>query len=346
MKFSIFDWLDESGRPYAQTYEERLKLLELADEAGFYAYLLAEHHGTSLSTTPSPTVFLSAVAQRTRRLRLGALAWVLPIYDPLRLYEELCMLDHLSHGRLELGVSRGSNPFESLRHGVVREESRARFEEVFRLLIMGFTEGRLDLQGQYHRYDNVPTRFRPLQKPYPPIWYPTSSADSITYAATHGFNFAVSLLNSPSIERVSEMLHRYRAEFEAHKEEAGRLNAHVAEPAMAFSTHIHLADSDERACEQARAAYTRFNDNYTRRYVELGQGERFAGRPGFDEHVQASRIICGSPETVRTTLTRHVDQTRANHFIGVFAFGDLPYEHTRRSLELFAREVMPSFRQG
>src|SRR5579864_8403074 len=108
LQFGLFDWLDESGRGQGETYEERLQMLELADRAGFYAYHLAEHHATELSTVPSPDIFLSAVAQRTNRLRMGALSYVIPLYDPVRLLEEVCMLDQLSGGRLEFGLSRGS----------------------------------------------------------------------------------------------------------------------------------------------------------------------------------------------------------------------------------------------
>src|SRR5215207_10896670 len=113
IRFSIFDWLDESGRGIGTTYEERLKMLEFADEAGYYCYHLAEHHGTALSMTPSPSIFLSSAAQRTKRLRLGALTYLLPHYHPIRLMEEISMLDQLSGGRVDLGVSRGSSPHEA-----------------------------------------------------------------------------------------------------------------------------------------------------------------------------------------------------------------------------------------
>src|SRR3984893_12735422 len=105
VRFAIFDWLDESGRGQGETYAERLRMLELADGLGFYCYHLAEHHATELSTVPSPNLFLAAAAQRTHRIRMGPLSYVLPTYNPLRLLEEICMLDQLSHGRLELGVS-------------------------------------------------------------------------------------------------------------------------------------------------------------------------------------------------------------------------------------------------
>src|SRR4051794_6269144 len=100
VQFGLFDWLDESGRDQGQTYAERLRLLELADELGFAGYHLAEHHATELSTVPSPNLFLAAVAERTSRLRLGPLSYVIPLYEPLRLLEEICMLDQLSGGRL------------------------------------------------------------------------------------------------------------------------------------------------------------------------------------------------------------------------------------------------------
>src|SRR5919199_4319743 len=93
VRFSLFDHLDESGRGQGETYRERLKMIEVAEEAGFYCYHLAEHHGTELSTVPSPALFLAAVAQRTHRLRLGPLGYVVPTYNPLRLLEEISMLD-------------------------------------------------------------------------------------------------------------------------------------------------------------------------------------------------------------------------------------------------------------
>lgn len=340
IRFSIFDWLDESGRGYAQTYDERLKLLEIADKAGYYAYHLAEHHGTSLSSTPSPSLFLSAVAQRTSRLRLGALTYVLPLYNPLRLLEELCMLDQLSHGRLEVGIGGGGSPHERLRFGVAPEESRGRFEEVLRLLVMGFTTGELTFAGKYYQYDGVKTRFRPYQQPYPPMWYPTSHAESIPWLAGQGFSLILSLSQWPNVERVAELLRLYRAEYAAHRSDAGRVNAHVAEPNIGISAHVHVAETDAKAREQARTAFADFWTNFTRRYVEIGQADKYPAHD-FDQMVDAGTILAGSPDTVRTVLAGHLAQTGANYFLGSFTFGSLPFAAAKTSLELFAREVIP-----
>ena len=112
MRFGLFDHMDRSGEATSAQYETRLQILEACDRAGFYSYHLAEHHGTPLGLAPSPSVFLAAAAQRTKTLRLGALVFTLSLYHPLRILDEICMLDHLSNGRLDLGIGRGISPIE------------------------------------------------------------------------------------------------------------------------------------------------------------------------------------------------------------------------------------------
>src|ERR671912_221726 len=129
MKFGVFDHMDRASGDLGRQFDERLRLIELYERAGFHGYHLAEHHATPLGMAPSPSVFLSAVAQRTRRIRLGPLVYLLPLYSPLRLISEICMLDHLSGGRLELGVGRGVSPYELGYHGLDPAATRAMFQE-------------------------------------------------------------------------------------------------------------------------------------------------------------------------------------------------------------------------
>src|SRR6201987_3892536 len=117
MEFGVFDHLDRYDVPLHEYYEARLALIELYDAAGFYAYHLAEHHATPLGMAPSPSVFLAAVAQRTKRLRFGPLVYTLSLHHPLRIVEEICMLDQMSGGRLEVGVGRGISPYEVAYYG-------------------------------------------------------------------------------------------------------------------------------------------------------------------------------------------------------------------------------------
>ena len=121
MQFGVFDHLDLGAVPLGEHYENRLKLIEGYDRLGIRSYHLAEHHATPLGMAPSPSVFLAAVAQRTRRLRFGPLVYTLSLHHPLRVAEEICMLDQMSGGRLELGVGRGRLP---VRGRLLRGRSR------------------------------------------------------------------------------------------------------------------------------------------------------------------------------------------------------------------------------
>src|SRR5712691_12392349 len=146
--FGLFDWIDRGPGPIGPLYEERLQLLEAAEAAGFFCYHLAEHHATPLGMAPSPSVFLAAAAQRTRRIRLGPLVYLLPLYSPLRLIGEICMLDHLSGGRFDLGVGRCVSQSEVGYHGVDPAQLRAMFAEALAVILSGLTSERLDHKGQ------------------------------------------------------------------------------------------------------------------------------------------------------------------------------------------------------
>src|SRR5881394_2376470 len=137
MQFGIFDHLDRNDLQLSEYYEARLKIIEAYDRLGFYAYHVAEHHATPLGLAPSPSVFLSAVAQRTRRLRFGPLVYALPLYHPLRMIEEICMLDHLSGGRLEIGFGRGSVPAELIYYGTSPDEAQEIYAEAAELVLKG-----------------------------------------------------------------------------------------------------------------------------------------------------------------------------------------------------------------
>ena len=167
MKIGLFDHVDQNDRPLAQQFDERLQFLAAADEAGFYSLQVAEHHGTPLNMVPNPAVYLAAAARATKQIRLGALVFLLPLYSPLRLIEEICMLDHLSHGRLDVGVGRGVSPFELNFHRVNHDKSREIFQDAYDCIIKGLTNDVLDHDGPFFTYNKVPMAMKPLQRAGP-----------------------------------------------------------------------------------------------------------------------------------------------------------------------------------
>lgn len=339
--FGMFDWIDRGKAPLHQLYEERLQLLEVADAAGFFCYHLAEHHATPLGMAPSPALFLIAAAQRTQRIRLGPLVYLLPLYNPLRLIEEVCMLDHLSGGRLELGVGRGVSPYELGYFGVDAADTRALFNEVLTVLVTGLTHERLTFAGQHYQYHDVPMELRPFQQPYPPLWYPTHNPESIAYAARHGYNFA----GFGPASLVRQQVEAYRQTWAAHRHEPGRLNGHVAEPKVGVLRQVFVADSDAEALAATQAAHRDWYYSITKLWHEHDD-HSVDGFFSWETAIQHETILFGSPARVREQIARLLEVSGCNYMICSFAWGTFPHEQVQRSLQLFVEEVMPAFSGG
>jgi alkanesulfonate monooxygenase SsuD/methylene tetrahydromethanopterin reductase-like flavin-dependent oxidoreductase (luciferase family) len=336
--FGLFDWIDRGTAPVHQLYQDRLQLLEAADAAGFFCYHLAEHHATPLGMAPSPALFLTAAAQRTQRIRLGPLVYLLPLYNPLRLIEEICMLDQLSGGRLELGVGRGVSPYELRYFGIDPEHTRPIFNEALAAILAGLTNKRLTFKGAHYRYHDVPMELRPFQLPYPPLWYPTHNPDSVRYAARHGFNF-VGL--GPSAA-VGQLIDTYRQTWELHRDDPTRLNGHIVEPKVGIVRQVVVAETDDDALATARSAHGGWYRSITKLWHDHDD-HSVDGLFAWETASQYETMIFGSPARVREQIGRLVDESGCNYVICAFAWGTLPHQQTLRSLRLFAQEVMPAF---
>lgn len=342
VQFGIFDWIDRNQLQLPDLYEQRLQCLEYADEAGFYCYHLAEHQATPLAMAPSPSVFLAAAIQRTHRIRLGPLVYLLPLYHPLRLVQEICMLDNMSRGRLEVGIGRGVSPYELAFYNVTPQEARAMFREALDILIVGLTTGEVFYAGEYFSFKNVRLHIEPYQRPYPPLWYPTDNTNSITWLAQEGLN---TITHYPPMTTMRELFDLYKRVWHEHNTNPGRLNAHVPEPKYGIVRHVYVAETDAQALQEARAAFADFiaNFNYLR-VVHGDTGGRAAYLADFEARLAEGLHVVGSPDTVKRQVQEHLQSTGSNYFVGSFCFGTLTSEQTLRSLRLFAEEVMPACR--
>lgn len=342
VQFGIFDWIDRNQFPLPDLYEQRLQCLEYADEAGFYCYHLAEHQCTPLGMAPSPGIFLSAAIQRTHRIRLGPLVYLLPLYNPLRLVQEICMLDNMSRGRLEVGVGRGVSPYELAFYNLTPQEARARFREALDILTMGLSAGEVSYAGRYFSFKQVTLHLEPYQRPYPPLWYPTDNTDSITWLAEQGLN---TITHYPPMATMRQLFDLYKRVWQEHRHHPDRLNAHVAEPKYGIVRHVYVADTDARALQEAKAAFADFIGNFN--YLRTLHGDtsgRAAYLADFEARLADGLHIVGSPETVKQQVQEHVRITGSNYFVGSFFFGSLTGAQMMHSLRLFAHEVMPAFR--
>jgi alkanesulfonate monooxygenase SsuD/methylene tetrahydromethanopterin reductase-like flavin-dependent oxidoreductase (luciferase family) len=330
MEFGVFDHLDRNDLPLADYYDCRLKIIEAYDRAGFYAYHVAEHHSTPLGMAPSPSVFLSAVAQRTRRLRFGPMVYALPLYHPLRMIEEICMLDQMSRGRLEIGFGRGSSPTELTYYGGDPKTAEQVYGEALELIIKGLTQPTLTFHGQFFDFDTVPMELTPFQKPHPPVWYGVHAPESAARAARKGLQ-VIALDPMPPA----------RAAFQSFR--AAWLEAHGAKPLplMGLGRFIVVAETDAAALASARRAYPKWHASFTHLHRMHGRVNAHPRPLTFDGLVEVGQGVAGSPAAVAAFLKEQLAATGSNYCVGQFAFGDLSLAETLQSVDLFARGVMP-----
>ena len=333
MKFGVFDHMDDAGVPLAQLYADRLELVEAYDRSGIYGYHVAEHHSTPLGCAASPGLLLAALTQRTTSLRFGPLVYLLPFYHPLRLIEEICMLDQMSGGRLELGIGRGVSPFETRAYGLDFAQTGEIYHEAFQLILKGLASDELTFEGKHYQFHKVPMILRPLQRPHPPLWYGITIPENADWPAANDVNI-VTIALRPTVRMI---LDRYRAE----RARLGK--AH--HPFMGVARHLVVADSDEAALAIARRAYPRWRGNFRWLFARHGAEPRIATLypPTFDELAAIDNAVAGSPRTVRDFIAAEIEATGSNYFVSWLAFGDMTLKESLRSLELFAREVMPAF---
>jgi len=333
MHFGIFDHLDKSGAPLGEQYEDRLRLVELYDDAGFHTYHLAEHHSTPLGMAPSPGIFLAAVAQRTQRLRFGPLVYTLSLHHPLRIAEEISMLDNLSGGRLDVGFGRGVSRFEIEYYGVDPDEAPARYQEALDIVLKALATDMLTYKGRFYSFKDTPIEMRPLQKPHPRLFYGAASPETAAWAAPRGIHL---VCNAP-VGPVKAIFDRYRAEWKA----LGRAATEM--PLLGLNRHCVIAETDAEAEVVAERAYRLWHASFHVLWKRRNARPTHAAYPETFEALQGTGLgIAGSPATVRDFYVRQMAEAGATYALGRFAFGDLSLAESRRSVELFRRHVMPA----
>src|SRR6202790_5587916 len=284
--FGIFDHLDHAGGSLRQQYSDRLKIAAACDEAGFLTYHVAEHHGTPHGMAASPNLFLSAVAQRTKRLRLGPLVMLLNLYHPLRAFEEICMLDQLSGGRLDLGIGRGA-PVELSFFGVSAEETQDRYSEAAEIVLKAMATNRLTHSGRYFSMHDVPITLSPIQKPYPPLWYGTMKPETARWAAANSINIAC-VGKSTTIRAITDV---YRANW--------KMQPTQVMPLLGLVRIVVIAGSDAQARAVAAPAYALWIETFT----FLSRTRDLPVPPNlptsFEQGLDAGFCLVGSPSPVQ-----------------------------------------------
>jgi alkanesulfonate monooxygenase SsuD/methylene tetrahydromethanopterin reductase-like flavin-dependent oxidoreductase (luciferase family) len=342
MQVGLFDHVERADRPIATTLDERLTFAKAVEDAGFYGFHVAEHHATPLNLVPVPGLYLAAVARATQRIRLGPLVYLLPLYSPLRLAEEICILDHLSHGRMEVGVGRGVSPFELGYHKVASEDSRDIFIDAYNCMIAALTNDTFSYSGKHYQYANVPMALRPLQAPHPPFWYGSSNTTGAAWSGEHGMHFVA---NGPTgYSKVN--IDAYRDALAKRGGPAQPKPEFKGAAAVGILRHIVVGETDEAARKIAKpnVDYHVKSLNWLRQMHAKNEAQVRGLVPRgvtFEEWEKDGMAIAGSPATVVAEIERQAAELGVNYLLTYMFFGTMTLDQALRSLALFRDEVMP-----
>ena len=279
---------------------------------------------------PSPSVFLAAVAQRTTRLRFGPMIYAAPLYHPLRLLQEICMLDQMSGGRLDMGFGRGAAAAEIRFFDVDPAETERLYEQHVGFILTALREGAVTVAEEGGKRRRMPLAIPPFQKPHSPLWYGVHSPDAAERTARRCMN----VIGLDTVGELAPCFARFRAVWrEAHPS--------LPLPKMGLGRFVFVATEQQAALSAARRAYRRWHQSFVYLSTLMGWRHRHPRPAEFDAIAADGRAFAGTPQAVADYVQQQIEESGANYFVGQFAFGDLTQEETLRSIGLFAEHVMP-----
>ncbi|MGB0387599.1 MAG: LLM class flavin-dependent oxidoreductase [Ardenticatenaceae bacterium] len=321
--FSVQDHHPDLPRTQKEFYDETMKQGVLADELGFDTFFVAEHHFHEYGISPNPALFLTALAQHTKQIRLGPAVSVLPFRNPLLVAEDYAMLDLLSGGRCVLGVGSGYLVHEFAGFNVDGKEKRERFDEALHLLRLALQGERITFQGKYHQVNDVAINVFAVQKPHPPIYVAVLRKEAAYYVGRQG-NPLISIpyASVGSFEEIAPLVMEYDR---GHAERAAEGGTHEA--IVAF--HTYVAESDAAARQEAADPF----DLYVATRL-------YARRQTYDDIIHSGLALFGSVETVADKLVR-LYQMGVRHVAMLHNFGKLDHDLVMRSIKRIANEVAP-----
>ena len=318
-----------------------------SEALGFDSLWANEHHFDAYGgIVPSPPIMLSALAQRTKRARLGTSIIVLPLHNPIEIAEQMAMVDLLSNGRVEFGVGRGFVVYDYERMGVARDDAQDRMKDGLTVILKAWTGAPMTHHGSHYHYENLEVWPRPQQRPHPPIWISCSrTPDSFAWAGRQGYR--IMTVAYPGVDMLVRHNRIYReAWVEAgHPDQGWEISAHY---------QVVLSENGAEARDIAKAALQRYIGATThtieRAEARMPESERASRERerhnvlDIERMVNECRLIVGTPSEAVETLMRAREMMGFTQVDCTFYFGGITFAHAQRSLRLFATDVMPKLR--
>ncbi len=346
----MFLFSDLAHLPQDQVFSEILEEIDYAEELGFDSVWVPEHHYATPGIIGNPLLLAAAISQRTKRIEIGTAATVLPFQHPLRIAEDAALIDVLSNGRFSLGVGRGWQVPEFEAFQIDQTASKGMFNESLEIIRKAWTEEQFSYDGKYWSFKDVSVFPKPVQKPHPKIYQTVVTPSSYEVAGSQLLPIIRSL-NFVSIDTVE-------AGTKLYEEQIQKQGKQLVDIDLPLSVKIHVADTDEEAERDAAPNAQWFYDALS----QFLPGAPGRPRPssGYEEYPEdpsqvatlaaddpwAWGTVHGSPETVLKQIQAYSERVFTNHWMAWMRIGQLSHEKVMRSMELFAKEVMPKLKNG
>lgn len=324
--FSVADHHPEFDRTPHQLYAELLEQAEHAERLGYESYWVAEHHFHHYGIVPAPAVLLSAIAQRTQTLRVGTGVVVCPFHNPIEVAEQYAMLDMLSGGRLNFGTGSGYLAHEYSGFNVDPQQKRERFDEALDIVLRAWRGETIDIQSPYHTINQVAINVQPVQQPHPPTWIAVIRPEAALFVARKGFPLLGVPYTSGHIETARDMIQAYHQAY-------GEAGFDPAQADVTLVWHTYVADTTDKAIREARDALQQYTDT---RLFATSKGQLF------DDLYDRGLLIIGDPAYCRERIAELQDWGMTR-MLTLSNFGALAHDKVGRSMQLFAKEIMPAF---
>jgi alkanesulfonate monooxygenase SsuD/methylene tetrahydromethanopterin reductase-like flavin-dependent oxidoreductase (luciferase family) len=328
--------LPSHPRPLQDLYGDHLEESVLAEKLGFDNVWASEHHFSQDAWNPSPLTFLAAVAARTERVRVGTYVLLLPFHNPVRIAEDIAVLDNISRGRVDLPVGVGSAAEEFRTFGIPFNERLGRTFEALRIIEHCFAGEEFSHKGRYYEFPNVHMTTTPVQRPGPPIWVASMGEQSVAWTARRGYHLAAGAGRGHA--RYEELVRQFGHD---------RSKLQVA----SIPIRVHLAETTRQAWDEAEAGLHQVLHFYHNRVDprsatsadgvvdQLPPVGEFRNVPGIGH--RGTPFLVGAPKDVAAALAAYRDK-RLSHLCVNFHHPGMATAAVRRSMELFAKEVMPA----
>lgn len=349
MEFGMFHEFQRlPGVSDAEAFAQSFAQVDSAERLGLDAMWLAElHFAPERSVLASPLILASAIATRTKRMKIGTAVQVLPLCHPLRLAEEVATIDQLSEGRLIFGVGRSGFAHTYRTYGVDYGESRERFAETLEIVKRAFTEDRFSHKGKYYAYDNVRLSPKPLQAPWPEIRVAAASPDTYVEVGTMGHAIFV----AARVGNLSELAPNVKA-----YRDAWKAAGHPGQGQVFLRVPVYVAETEEAAREEPRESIMHLLRTIGDRLAQSAgaqgtraienRAERGAKMLSIDyDEVLRERMIVGTPASVVDRLQEIKETLGLDGILAELNPGSLiPHERVMTALRLLCEEVMPKFK--